>query len=438
MKRTSLGILLVVFLLSVSPVLLFSGGEKEAIISFWKGPHTTSFEAQSEYQVWESLIEKFEKDNPGIKIDMLVIPFGEYSAKMTAGFGSDRPPDVVYIPNEWLYKYAEAGLLLDLDEASPKLMKDLEAVIPNYFWEMGKYAGKQVAIPWLSDGFFLFYNKKHFREVGLNPEDPPENWKELVEYAEKLTRDLDGDGKTDQWGFGVPATSAWDDVYWFWTFLWGAGADILNEDWTANGFNNAKGIQALQFYKDLIRTYKVSPPAGTLDYIQMIEEFLNGKVSMMQDEQINSGRSSREDHPNLELGVAKMPAGPAKWTAWGNLGQVVVSAKTKNKDAAMKWVEYINSPAVLSAYYANSDFWPTRTDVSGESPDNPYLNQMAKWVDYFTMWPLHPLLSEINTRFWEEAEPALFGSKTVEQALQDAANAVDDLVSRSGARPGGK
>ena len=33
----------------------------------------------------------------------------------------------------------------------------------------------------------LYWNKAAFKEAGLDPNKPPENWDELVEYGKKLT-----------------------------------------------------------------------------------------------------------------------------------------------------------------------------------------------------------------------------------------------------------
>src|SRR5690606_2811900 len=48
----------------------------------------------------------------------------------------------------------------------------------------------QIGMPQTSSGawYLLFWNKAHFREVGLDPEKPPTTWSEFVEYAEALTK----------------------------------------------------------------------------------------------------------------------------------------------------------------------------------------------------------------------------------------------------------
>ncbi len=42
----------------------------------------------------------------------------------------------------------------------------------------------------------LIYNKTKFKEAGIDPDKPPQNWDELYDYAVKLTKDKNGDGKT--------------------------------------------------------------------------------------------------------------------------------------------------------------------------------------------------------------------------------------------------
>jgi multiple sugar transport system substrate-binding protein len=47
-----------------------------------------------------------------------------------------------------------------------------------------------------------------FKAAGLDVNAPPKTWDEFLAYAKKLTRNTDGDGKIDQWGFGTVAAKS--------------------------------------------------------------------------------------------------------------------------------------------------------------------------------------------------------------------------------------
>ena len=46
---------------------------------------------------------------------------------------------------------------------------------------------------------FMIWNKDMFKEAGLDPENPPETWDELIDASQKLTKDFDGDGSVSEY-----------------------------------------------------------------------------------------------------------------------------------------------------------------------------------------------------------------------------------------------
>jgi ABC-type glycerol-3-phosphate transport system substrate-binding protein len=68
-------------------------------------------------------------------------------------------------------------------------------------WEPVTYDGKTWGVPWCSDPRMLLCDWKMFEEEGIS--EPPRTWAELLEMAGRLTKDTDGDGQIDQWGFRI-------------------------------------------------------------------------------------------------------------------------------------------------------------------------------------------------------------------------------------------
>ena len=132
----------------------------------------------------------------------------------------------------------------ELDDFFPQL-------ISNAKWNDTLYA-----IPMEATTIALLYNKDLFKQVGLDPNHPPENWNELKEFSKRLTYDVNGDGKMNHYGFYVPALPAsgplsiWMLLQWE-PFLWQAGGTILNKKQTKAAFNTNAGIQALTLWKEL-------------------------------------------------------------------------------------------------------------------------------------------------------------------------------------------
>ena len=93
-----------------------------------------------------------------------------------------------------------------------------------------KHGGRMHAMPGDYMTMVLFYNTEMFKAAGLNPDKPPKTWDEFLQYAKKLTRDTDGDGKVDQWGFGTVGAKSPGFSLRFGPFIWSFGGDYLTPD----------------------------------------------------------------------------------------------------------------------------------------------------------------------------------------------------------------
>jgi len=63
--------------------------------------------------------------------------------------------------------------------------------------------GKLIALPWFGDVRPLIYRKDLLQAAGVPEPTGSWTWDEFLTYAKKLTRDLNGDGIIDQYGFGT-------------------------------------------------------------------------------------------------------------------------------------------------------------------------------------------------------------------------------------------
>src|SRR5690606_13083568 len=121
----------------------------------------------------------------------------------------------------------------------------------------------------------LYYRTDLLEEAGYT--EPPQTWDELVEVAKALTKDVDGDGNIDQWGFvslGLPGQVF--NTYTFFDFLFQNGGQLFNEEGEP-AFNSPEGVEALQFMVDLKNVHQVMPPdVVTYDNNEVHEGFLAG------------------------------------------------------------------------------------------------------------------------------------------------------------------
>src|SRR3990167_7899412 len=209
--------------------------EGKVTITFWHSFVSSTIPSLKE------LISEFEKEHPQIRIKAQYVPTGDgLIQKLVTAVQSNTAPDVSCVHSDFLDKLVEADAIFPMrefiDGENGMTPEEITHLFPALL-ESGKWRGKLYAMPMEATSLALLYNKEHFRKAGLDPEHPPNNWKELKEYATKLTVDENGDGKTDRYGFYVPVFPASGELnIWMllqWTpFLWQAGGEEMNDERT--------------------------------------------------------------------------------------------------------------------------------------------------------------------------------------------------------------
>jgi multiple sugar transport system substrate-binding protein len=229
-------------------------GERKVVITFWHSFVSATVPAL------EELIKKFEEEHSDIRLKAQYIPTGDaLIQKLVAAVQSNSAPDVSWIHADFLDKLVEADAIYPMSHfiegPSGLSSEELADIVPASL-EAGRWRGTLYALPMEATTLALFYNRDLFRHAGLDPDHPPRTWDELHSIAVQLTKDVDGDGKTDQYGFFIPVFPAsgplniWMNLQWV-PFLWQAGGDELNDDGTRLLFDSPAGIAALTFWKRL-------------------------------------------------------------------------------------------------------------------------------------------------------------------------------------------
>jgi len=408
---------------TMAPAPSVASAKDPVTITFWKASHGETADD------WQKIIDDFQAANPDIKVESVIHPWEGWDERYGTAFAAGNPPDVSYMPDEFYPKFAVAGQLAKYEEVAPDATKAMQPDFPENLWKLGQFEGHQYGIPYLYVAIQLFYNKDLFDAAKVpyppsSPDDPTFadwTWDKFVEVAKKLT-----DPAKDQWGYAW--TVAFRDNNFTYPYLWQAGADIVDVKANKNAFGNEKGLKAFQFMYDLVHTYKVVPADGMDQHFQ--QWFFEGKAGMAPVESYSIA-TLRKDYPNLNVGVALMPQGPGKdffdgRGTFGNVGFMVVSEASKNKDAAVKFVQFISSKEknqqmmdVVKLFGARNDFTP---------PSDPLFQVFMTGRKWLVGYPLHPKLRQVHSLIYPEVQAMILGQKTPQQALNDAAANVDKIL----------
>jgi multiple sugar transport system substrate-binding protein len=176
----------------------------------------------------------------------------------------------------WLPQYVQQGYLQPI----PQDLMSTQG-IDNYYIPMvrdSKINGQYYALPTAVRSLALFYNKDLFKKAGLNPDNPPKTWDELINDAKKMT--VYNNGKLEQEGFAPDVTGQGYHVF----------EEVLLRQWGITPFSDGnkkvqwnsspQGLAAFQFYMNMFSEDKI----GDKDFIQGYETaFQAGKAGMIVD-----------------------------------------------------------------------------------------------------------------------------------------------------------
>ena len=368
----------------------------------------------------ETLIKEFNKANPDIEVESL------YSGnawtmrdKLLAAVAGKQPPDVSMIDQFWAAQLASTGAIIKMQTLIDGPDGIDKADVNKTAWMTATVDGEIWTMPYAMSNIVLYYNKDMFKAVGLDPNKPPTTWGELVDYAKKLTRDVNGDGKVDEWGLSFPIQAGTGTVYYYITFLWQAGGELYNADYTKVAFNSPAGVEALQFWMDLVHKHGVVPLAPPA------EGFTVGRIAM--ELASSSTLETRQAKCKFPIGVAHIPAGKNKVTGVGGNNLAIFKNTSAKEAAAWKFVKWMTSAEMNLKWSTMTGYTPLRDSVVNSQgykdylKANPEVATMAAQMAVARPRPNNETYPEVSRILGLAVEKALFSKADPKKLLDEAA-----------------
>ena len=174
--------------------LLLTFAHAQTTLTFWH-----SF---GDNEAMTTLLEEFNTSHDDVQVEGVDVGnYNEMITRLQAAVVSGRVPDVVQLEITRYGIFADREVLLPLDDFISSTDFNVDDLIPG-IWEATQYQGTPYVIPFNNSVPVMYYNKDLFREAGLDPENPPATWDELVEAANTLT--VQENGETVQYGLSAP------------------------------------------------------------------------------------------------------------------------------------------------------------------------------------------------------------------------------------------
>jgi multiple sugar transport system substrate-binding protein len=335
-----------VLVLLVGLVLVTASGPAAAQTFDWQTQKGTTirvmFSKGALGQTIESFLPEFEKQT-GIKVQYGTFPEDQFRQKVLLELGAG----IGALDAFWTFaaqeglKFTHAGWYEPLDAylKSPRLTDAGydTADISKVALQGNIVDGKLIALPLHQNSSMLYYRKDLFEKHKIKL---PQTFQELEEAAKHL-HNLDEGGQKVigivMRGKMAAATSQWAP------FLLGMGGAWLTKDGKP-AVNSPEAVQAFDFYGRLLRNYG---PPGAVNYhwYETVSLFAQGKAAMFTEANIRLPilEDATKSQVAGKVGYAMFPAGPAGRHPTMEVGSIAISSKSKKKEAAYLFAQWITS-----------------------------------------------------------------------------------------------
>ncbi|MEU1482554.1 extracellular solute-binding protein [Streptomyces sp. NPDC005752] len=388
-----------------------SSGELSGTVTWWDTSNVGS-----EDKVFKKIAEGFEKKHPKVDVKYVNVPFGEAQNKFkNAAQAGSGAPDVIRSEVAWTPEFASLGYLAPLDGTTA--LKDQDDFLKQAAAST-KYEGKTFAVPQVIDSMGIFYNKKMFKDAGV---EPPAKIADLKTIAKKIK---DKTGKTGLYLRG-------DDSYYFLSFLYGEGGDLVDADSKKVTVDSAEGVKAFGVVKDLVDSGAARTDA-TDGWENMMQSFKNGDVAMMINGPwaVADTLTGKQFTDKANLGISTVPAGSAGQGAPQGGHNLGVYAGSKNIDASYAFVEYMTSVESQAQTAGELNLLPTRTSAYSkkEAVDSEIVQFFKPVVETSVERPWIPETGSLFAPLNVEYTKVLTGQTTPEKAAKSTGDSYRKLL----------
>lgn len=395
--------------LAASALTLMAGlAQADSTVRFW-------YHFDNADNPMDALVAEFEAQHPGIKVQAENIPWNSYYDNLYTAIVGGNAPDAAMVKMFAQPRLVEMGALEPIggqidawdgrDRLEDNLLDLTRAPDGNTYYLPVQYVV-----------LYLYYRQDMLDELGLQV---PTTCDEFRSVAKALTRDTDGDGRPDVYGFGFRGGKGGHD-HWA-SFVLGREGVGLQQ-----GLTSEAGIAGSQFVVDLFREDGVFPPSAPNDGFQEILGAFKAGKTAMTIHHIGSANGLAEVLGD-KVSAAPVPeCGGGRWTAFGDESTAILSSAS-DKDAAWKWISFLSSPVnnarfneatgQLPVVRSDAERWALhpRRFVKATVDSLPYahlLPNVSQTSDFVnTVWPVNmqrALTGEISAKEMNEKIAELY------------------------------
>ena len=381
------------------------------------------------------LVASWNAEHPDVQVRVQPLPAGRSTEEvLLAAIVAKATPDVSSnVSSALLARLVRAHSVLRLDDRAPTAARLRERTLPAMLASLRLPDSGIYAFPWKTNPEMLMYNVDLLAAAGVQP---PRTHSELLEAFRRLTRDTDGDGRTDRWALWATLKTTWFERFYdfYPLYLASSGGRTL----IAGGkilFDNPAADSALE----VLRRGFAEGTLPRSNFALGRDPFADGTVAMKIIGPWFVKELDELKVRGLRYDVVPVPSAdgvsPDDAFAFADLRSIAVFSTTRHPDAAARFVAYLTSPAADRLLIEEGSQLPYRRALAS---DPRFTTSLARWPTLATFatyvertrdLDIDPDVVEILDLISEAYEAgAIYGTMSVRQALAKAATEARKIV----------
>lgn len=346
-----------------------SAGEPVNLVIWWWGEQ----EAPGAQQWLDETMAAYQEEHPNVTFEAVLQSTDSLIPAFQSAAAAQEGPDIQYFwGGVWTLEPAWGGALVPVDDLIPA--DELDHYINNF---ERTYDGKIWGVPWYLSGNPFVYNPELFTQAGLDPNNPPKSWEELIDACGKLKASgvvpIAGglkDGWFGGWLFSILARQPHDSEKAF------MEAAVGNAKFTDPQF--VEWWSRLQELKD---AGCWNEDINSLDYQQGQDLFVQGQAAMIfgNDTFLKGWADTMTWDKIGVMMVPKYATGKLADTyvvtaqGWG------ITSWSQHPQEAADFLVYMHTPERLNAWFNYTGVLPADDRLDTSLIEQPQLKQIYEW-----------------------------------------------------------
>jgi multiple sugar transport system substrate-binding protein len=390
------------------------GGDGRVTLRFWA--------MGREGEVVRELLDGFEREHPGIHVEVQQMPWTSAQEKLLTAFAGDVTPDLCQLGNTWMAQFATLGALAPLDAHVARSRTVPAADFFPGIWESNRIGGALYGVPWYVETRAVFYRKDLLAQAGFAA--PPRSWDEWTAMMAALKRRSPAD-----YGVLLPL----NEYEALLALALQQDTPLLRDGDRYGNFRSQDFRRTLQFYVDMFHK-GWAPPLSNTTISNVWDEFDKGLFSFYLSGPWQIGEFKRR-LPAARQGIwmtAPLPGprGPGASNAGGS--SLVMFERSRHKQEAWAVIEYLSRADVQQRFYQMTGNLPPRRSA-WEDPrlaNDRYAAAFRDQLERAKSPPKVPEWERIATEMRLVAEAAIARKLTIDQAVTELDVRADRILEK--------